>query len=195
MAGKLQFLSGLLPFSATSHYSWQSQGKHNSKTAMQLPHSGGILSGKLWDGFCAQSWAGTLPCFRSSQGTNTESSQCHIQGAELGQTRTRRSHHYTWGVAVLVSCPSWCHVHPQILPITESCPSQCPPWHCHSLSLHSQRGCCAGLPPHHLSFQSPGAALQSPALPVSVHPPALLTLHGLEAQPEALPTPPSITTP
>lgn len=124
VAGRLQFLFGLLPCSATFHYSWQSQGKHNGKTVVQLPVSRGILSGKPWNGFRAQSWAGTSPGFRSSEGTNTESSQCHIQGAALGvrdkpgpgATSTRRV------------CLSWSPVNSRILSITESCP----PRHCHS---------------------------------------------------------------
>lgn len=117
---------------------------------------------------------GPSPVFRSSEGTNTQRWVWHIQGAKLG-VRDKPGPEAT---TTLWVCLSWCPVPSCVLSIPAL-----PLW------VYTARvGCCAGLPPHHFSFQSwvspagPGAAVQSPdpcaswvsrGPPAFVHSPAL----------------------
>lgn len=77
-AWKAAILAGLLSLSATFHYSWQPQGKHNGKAVVQLPDSPGILSGKLWDDSVHR--AG----LSRSDSTTPGEGQSHSQGAKVG---------------------------------------------------------------------------------------------------------------
>lgn len=106
---------------------------------------------------------GPSPCF-SSEGTNTQRllSVTHSgsQTGSQGQTWTRRSHHHTQGVSVLVSCPSQNPAHPGTQSIH---PGTATPG-----VFTPSVGCCAGLPPQQFPFQSwmrpagPRAASEDP---------------------------------
>lgn len=71
MPGRLQFLSGLLSFSVTFHYSWQSQGKHNGKAVVQLPHSPEFSLESSGMDSEHSAGLGPSPGFRSSASTVT----------------------------------------------------------------------------------------------------------------------------
>lgn len=159
LPGRLQFPSGLLSFSATFHYPWQSQGKHDGKAVVQLPHSPGILSGKLWDGFCAQCWDPALGS-GVQRAQSQESGQSHTQGAHLGVRDKPGAGEATRTLRVCLSCPSWCPGHPHMLPTLWADPATV--------------GCRAGLP-HLCSLQGcPGAAPESPEPCVGSSAPAIL---------------------
>lgn len=149
-AWKAAILAGLLSLSATFHYSWQSQGKHNGKAVVQLPDSPGILSGKLWDGFCAQGWAQQVRQHNPRRGPE---SQPGSQGGGQGHTWSRRSPQQPQGVPVLPSC---CPGHPHTLPSQGGRLGWAP--------------CRAGPEQHPRAQSSAWAA-------VPCHPPALLTPH------------------
>lgn len=181
-AWKLQFPSGLLSFSATFHYPWQSQGKHDGKAVVQLPHSPGILSGKLWDGFCAQCW--DLPWVQEFR----EHSHRRVARVTLREL--------TWesGTNLEQEKPPGplgcvCPVPPGVLAIPTCCP-RCeltqPLWDAGLGSLTSAH--CRAAQEQHLRAQSPAWA--AVPLPSSCPPhPALAAL------PEPLPTPLCITPP
>lgn len=71
-------------------------------------------------GFCAQSWAGTLPWVQEfRRHKHTESGQCHTRGAELG---VRDKPGPGGATTTLGVCLSFCPVLPGVPSIPESCP-------------------------------------------------------------------------